>query len=390
MTSIVKDFNLKLLGVNVATSILLLTYTFFMHPESLLSTAMEHLIVAISVQVGAYYLLKLYVIKPISEFIKISKEISEGDGDLTKRIEIKQNNEIKVAADYINKFILNVRNIIADLQEVVLTLNENSLNLEDVTAKLKDAIKRMDTEAAEISNISNSLTQHLDKTEESVASTTQTLMETANFLENFANELEETIENIEAINEKEHELNQTITNLTTQTDEIKKVLRIISEITEQTELLALNAAIEAARAGEHGRGFAVVAEEVRKLAEKSNASLVDIETIIKTITSTIERASQQMEENSEKMSLITQKTKGIENDIEGILEMNKENIQYAKEATKNVTIMAHNSKQLIVHVSNLTEISTQNLNIADILAQISNTLKEKATHLKNLVSKFKI
>jgi len=389
MHSIIKDFNLKLLGVNIITSAVLLLYTYFTDSEAFLETAIEHIIVAVVIQIAAYYLLKIYVIKPIQEFIEISKEISEGDGDLTKQIEIKQQNEIKLAANYINKFISNVREIIIDVQTLSSNITSNALKLEEITKELKHTIKETDKEANSISEISNSLSKHLDKTEESVASTTKTLMETSNFLEKFALELDKAIEEITAINSKEQELNNLLNNLNSQTEEIKNVLKIISDITEQTELLALNAAIEAARAGTHGRGFAVVADEIRKLAEKSGESLIDIERIVKTITKTIENTNKEISQNSEKMNHLAKNTQNIQLDLKGILEMNKENIEYAKIATKNVTIMAHNSKQLIEHSQNLTNISSKNLGIANAIENVANSLKEKLSSLKEIISKFK-
>ena len=387
--SIVKDFNIKLLGINILTSAILLIYTYVTTPNAFWDTALEHLIVATVIQVAAYYLLKFYVIDPIKEFISISKELSEGDGDLTKRILIKQNNEIKLAAEYINKFIENVRKIIVQTQQLSHTITNNYKKLEEVTVNLKETINKTDEEAKEISDISASLSEHLAKTEESVASTTETLIETSKFLEKFANELDSVVNEINDINNKERSINELLNNLSNQAQEIKNVLKIINDITEQTELLALNAAIEAARAGEHGRGFAVVADEVRKLAEKSTASLVDIETIVKNITDTIFSTNEEINNNSERMNKLANNTASIKVDLQGILEINKNNIEYAKLATKNVTIMACHSKQLIENSNILVDISKTNLNISNVIENVTTSLKNNLNILKDILSKFR-
>ncbi|WP_024789793.1 methyl-accepting chemotaxis protein [Lebetimonas sp. JH292] len=390
MHSIIKDFNIKLLIINILTSAVLLIYTYMVDYAHFWETAGEHLIIAVVIQIAAYYLLEIYVVKPVREYISVSKELSEGEGDLTKQIIIKQQNEIKLAADYINKFINNVKNVITDIKTISSTIRTNTNQLEKVTAKLKETIAQTDKEAKDIADISNKLGEHLDKTEESVSFTTETLIKTADFLENFAISLEGEINEILEVNTKEIELNDLLTNLNSQTDEIKNVLKIINEITEQTELLALNAAIEAARAGEHGRGFAVVADEVRKLAEKSTESLRDIENIVKTITSTIEKTSGEINNNSKKMNKVADETTKIKEELTQILDINKENINYAKEATKNVTIMSHYSKQLLNNTDTLTKISDTNLKISQTISSVTNSLKSALQKLLKELSKFKI
>ena len=104
---------------------------------------------------------------------------------------------------------------------------------------------------------------------------------------------------IEISSQNEEELSGKLIQLTQDTEQVKDVLSVISDIAEQTNLLALNAAIEAARAGEHGRGFAVVADEVRKLAERTQKSLAEINATINVVIQSISETSDAMIKNAE-------------------------------------------------------------------------------------------
>jgi len=115
-----------------------------------------------------------------------------------------------------------------------------------------------------------------------------------------------TVERIQSVANKEHELSGNLQSLAGNAQETKQILVTIGDIADQTNLLALNAAIEAARAGEHGRGFAVVADEVRKLAERTQKSLAETAATINILIQAINDNSEELNKNMDEMMSLTQ------------------------------------------------------------------------------------
>ncbi|SHK30229.1 Methyl-accepting chemotaxis protein [Marinobacter antarcticus] len=206
--------------------------------------------------------------------------IADGEADLTRRVNLKGNDELTEMARGVNQFIARIQGLVSDVKSSAESAVGQAQAQGEVSRDAVAAVNAQQREVAEVSETMAAMSHsiagvagNIQEVAGAVRSVSAESEATAGISRDVRKRLDEVVSNVE-------KAVAAVSTLNTQSTEITSVLSVIGAIAEQTNLLALNAAIEAARAGESGRGFAVVADEVRTLANRTQKSTTEIETII--------------------------------------------------------------------------------------------------------------
>jgi methyl-accepting chemotaxis protein len=235
--------------------------------------------------------------------------------DLTTEVRIYENDEFGSIRKALKDFLRALHDFASHARE---SANENKVVSDNLDKTFDTITENMQKEAViveEGADEAATLKNKLLASNEEASSTKENMLKANASLQDAIILIRNTIQQIEDNAVTENELAQRLQQLSQDAEQVKEVLTVISDIADQTNLLALNAAIEAARAGEHGRGFAVVADEVRKLAERTQKSLSDINATISIIVQAIMDASSEMNSNIDNVNRLTEEASHVQEEI---------------------------------------------------------------------------
>jgi len=357
--------------------------------KSVLNSVIVIVIISIIVSV----ILGLLSIKAvISGVNKLRDEITyiANNRDLTKNVSTDLPKELAIIAEGINALIEELKKLIAKAKEGAI---ENASVSHELSTTAYQVGMNVENSVGIVEETTNFSEKIVDDIQKFVNEAIETRREIKKAVENLLNAKEEIVkmaDNVKLSADAGMELANKIRQLSQEASDVKRILDVISDIADQTNLLALNAAIEAARAGEHGRGFAVVADEVRKLAEKTQKSLQEINATINIIVQSINAISEQMDKDSAHIQELALNSGDVEHSI---LDSSKQ-VEKVAELTHlsidNFEKTSNSVKKIVEKIKKINEISSNNARSVEEIASASEYLNNLAQEVSKELEIFRV
>ncbi len=353
-------------------------------------TLFTGLLALILVFASIYITYKIFIGNKLNTINKALLNIAEGEGDLTRRLEVSGNDEISQIARSFNRFSDSLHTTIRQILKASDGVSQTSAELLTITAQTNSAVEEQEqdtmqaaTEVQQLNKRSNDISKLTDQATQSTQKG-----EDATNRGNIA--ISSTIGTVDQLTSNVSAAAKIIDQLQHDSNNIGGVLEVIQGIAEQTNLLALNAAIEAARAGEQGRGFAVVADEVRTLAARTQDSTYEIQSMIERLQGASKKAYDSMQSNTKYSDLAIDQ---IEESCMVLAEI-RQSIDEINHINEQISEAAHEQNQASENLNNnVSQISTksQETSAASLKTrEHAKNLDALAVQLQQLISSFKV
>lgn len=340
----------------------------------------------ISVHIILHFITK-DLLKKIADLSQIAQHLKSGD--LLRRIDSEGSDELAIAAKDMNDSMEELQKIVGNIKSTSHNSITSAQELNLVSKTIKQRLEASSSDIVQTHTQIVSLREIVHSSSASAHDTNQKIDEANTNLNLASTQILRMNEDIQNVAQTQQLLSGELKALSSQAQEVKGILDIIGDIADQTNLLALNAAIEAARAGEHGRGFAVVADEVRKLAERTQESLSQINDTINTIVEAITESSRKMDKSAGSVLIVSQDSNAVQHNIQASYSLMSVAAASVRLSNENLSNLLNGMEMISAKIDALNTLASTNTSSINEISSVASGIDQNTADLNQQLQKFR-
>ncbi|WP_372972925.1 methyl-accepting chemotaxis protein [Marinobacter sp.] len=334
------------------------------------------------------WILTRSITRPINEAVEVANKVASGD--LTIQVQSQRGDEFGQLLAAFSTMITSLRELIREIETGSSSIASSSEELSTVTNQTSQGVAEQQSQTDQVATAMNEMVATVNEVAKSAEAAFEAANQASEKSGNGEKAVRETLEFVEELTRQSATVMTQLQGLQAETNNIGTVLDVIKSVAEQTNLLALNAAIEAARAGDQGRGFAVVADEVRSLAQRTQSSATEIESLISNLVTSAETSVDSMEAGNRlaEQTLERAQLAGtvIEEMAQSVEEIRQYNSQIATAAEEQSSVAEDINQNITV----IRDVGDQSAASTEQVSAASQELARLAEGLNSQVARFRV